>query len=77
MVGSEGGEGVKEGEGVVGTCCIQPENNNIFVVVVNLHHMDATLQTGTQLNTCWQLICVVMGACRHLLMVLVGGDGQL
>ena len=47
MVGSEGGEGVREGKRVVGTYCIQPENNDIIVVVVNLHHMDATSQTGT------------------------------
>ena len=47
MVGSEGGEGVREGEGVVATYCIQPENNDVIVVVINLCHMDATSQTGT------------------------------
>ena len=47
MVGSEGGEGVRERERVVETYCIQPENNDIIVVAVDLHHMDATSQTGT------------------------------
>ena len=47
MVGSEGGEGVREGEGVVGTYCIQPENNNIIVVVDNLCRMDAMSWTDT------------------------------
>ena len=41
MVGSE------EGEGVMGTYCIQPENNDIIVVIINLRHMDATSRTGT------------------------------
>ena len=50
MVHSEGGEGV------VGTYCIQPENNDIIIVVVNLHHMDTTSWTGTRPDTCWQLI---------------------
>ena len=47
MVHSEGGEGVRKGEGGVGTYCIQPENNDIIIVVVDLHHMDTTSQTGT------------------------------
>ena len=38
-----GGRGGREGEGVVGTYCIQPENNDIIIVVVDLCHMDATL----------------------------------
>ena len=41
MVGSE------EGEGVMGTYCIQPENNNVIVVIINLCCMDATSGTGT------------------------------
>ena len=75
MVGSEEGEGVREGEGVVGTYCIQPENNDVIVVVVNLCCMDATSQTGTQPNARWQLVHVVMGTRHHLSMVLVGSDG--
>ena len=31
----------------MGTYCIQPENNDIIVVIVDLRHMDATSQTGT------------------------------
>ena len=52
--------GCEEGEGVVGrTYCIQPENNNVTVVVNNLHCMDAMSLTGTQPNACYQLVCVV------------------
>ena len=47
---------VREGEGVMGTYCIQPENNDIIVVVVDLHHMDATSWAGTRPDTCWQLV---------------------
>ena len=77
MVGSEGGEGVREGEGVLGTYCIQPENNNIIVVVDDLRRMDAMSQTDTQPNTHWRLVCVVKQRCRCLSMVLVGAHGQL
>jgi hypothetical protein len=51
VVGSEGGEGVKEGEGVVGrTYCIQLKNNDIIVVVDDLRRTDATL--GKVYDTC-------------------------
>jgi hypothetical protein len=47
-VGSEGGEGVREGKGVVGrTYCIQPKNDNVIVVIDDRHRMDAMLLTGT------------------------------
>jgi hypothetical protein len=49
VAGSEGGEGVREGKGVVGrTYCIQPKNNDVIIVVDDLHHMDVTLLTGTR-----------------------------
>ena len=63
-MGSGGWKGVSEGEGVVGTYSIQPENNDVIIVAVDLHHMDATLWTCTQPNACWKLVHVVMGACH-------------
>ena len=38
--GSEGGGGSG------GTYCIQPQNNDVIVVAVDLHCMDATSWTG-------------------------------
>jgi hypothetical protein len=66
VVGSEGGEGVREGEGVVGrTYCIQLKNNDIIVVVDDLRRTDATLLTGTQPDAHWQLVRVVKRQCNR------------
>jgi hypothetical protein len=65
-VGSEGGEGVREGEGVVGrTYCIQLKNDDIIVVVDDLRRMDATLLTGTRPDAHWQLVHVVKRQCNR------------
>ena len=80
VVGNEGGEVVREGEGVVGlTYCIQPWNDDIIIFVDNLWCMDAMSLTGAWPNTCWWLVVswwvlmLINGVSGHSWMIIGGG----